>query len=154
MSLNRNLLFAVLMLTPLGCAGSTGDTPVTASLQQPHRESISEPNAASTAKPEQLVPGDHCLLATQPGLNLADSKKRQTIWLAGRVVATDGRTIILADAVCVATRPTGIQVVCKLPYASRLMKNANPRFNTIPVIGQLSVTNDSIQEVFTVPSAS
>ena len=76
------------------------------------------------------------------------------VWVTGRVVATDGKTITLADAVCVDTRPTGIQIVYKLPYASRILTNANPRFTAKPLVSELSVANDSILEVFTVPSAS
>lgn len=149
---NRHLFFPALMA--LGCAGSAGDIPVTASMQSPHCERSSEPKTISTTKPEHLVPGDRCLLATQPGLKLADSSRRQTVWVTGRVVATDGKTITVADAVCVDTRPTGIQIVCKLPYASRILKNANPRFTAKSLVSELSVANDSILEVFTVPSAS
>ena len=100
--------------------------------------------------PQELKPGQHVRLITGENQNLSgdflDEVEMHTRSFAGTVKANDGEQLVLQDVVMIneARSQTGVPILSKVPYVSRLFKNTCVAREGISIPGEIALDRSKI----------
>jgi hypothetical protein len=98
--------------------------------------------------PQELKPGQHVQLLTGENLSgdFLDEVEMCTRSFAGTVKANDGDRLVLQDFVMIheARSQTGVPVLSKIPYVSRLFKSTGAGRKGISIPGEVALERSKI----------
>ena len=109
---------------------------------------VNEQGRLPKMDPKELKPGQHVQLLTGENLSgdFLDEVEMCTRSFAGTVKANDGDRLVLQDFVMIheARSQTGIPILSKVPYVSRLFKNTGVARQGISIPGEVAFERSKI----------
>lgn len=109
---------------------------------------VNEQGRLPKIDPKELKPGQHVQLLTGENLSgdFLDEVNMCTRSFAGTVKANDGDRLVLQDFVMIheARSQTGVPIVSKVPYVSRLFKNTGVARQGISIPGEVALERSKI----------
>ena len=111
---------------------------------------VNEQGPLPKIDPAELKPGQHVRLITGENQNLSgdflDEVEMNTRSFAGTVKANDGDQLVLQDVVMIneARSQTGVPILSKVPYVSRLFKNTCVAREGISIPGEIALDRSKI----------
>ena len=109
---------------------------------------VNEQGRLPKIDPKELKPGQHVQLLTGENLSgdFLDAVEMFTRSFAGTVKANDGDRLVLQDVVMIheARSQTGIPVLSKVPYVSRLFKSTGVGRKRVSIPGEVALERSKI----------
>ena len=109
---------------------------------------VNEQGRLPKIDPQELKPGQHVQLLTGENLSgdFLDEVEMCTRSFAGTVKANDGDRLVLQDFVMIheSRSQTGVPILSKVPYVSRLFKNTGVARKGISIPGEVALERSKI----------